>query len=583
MKQVIFIAVILATTVFSAFSQQTSLSAGDNFNKGLALLRQNQFADALDAFIMSERLDPNNAATSANIGAAYMGLKKSVEAVKSFQRAIDLKPTEATFRTAICKAFTVQKDFDKAIAACKEGVRLAPESVEAAATLLQVMNEAKLPTEQLRPQIELYLSKFRDSVGILEVAANYYQMTGDLAFAAELVERITQLLPNDAFYFARLADIYLKLNREIEAVASARKSLALEPDNPFAQFFMGRLFFELGLNDEAADAFSKVVSIDPEFDEAPYLLSVSQKRSGKTKAALKSILVAVNRAPDNFEYQMELGRQYNDAARYADAVVPLLKAVALRSTDLEALGGLGLAYFESAQYDQAIPILEKADRLYPGNETIQMFLRVTRTRQAGVPRIPEIMETAKSEPDDVDIRIQLIDLLTFTGRVDEAEPYMKQVWKLAPKEIRPYVKIGVAYVTAGKTDKALDAFQRGLAVKEDPGIFMNLASLYTRLGDYEKASRAYDKTLEIKPDSPGIMFIYANMLRDSGKRREALDMYKRSLAIKAVNGPALFNAAVLSAKLGDMASAQQYLTGLKSIDPQLARKVERFFKLRLWQ
>jgi tetratricopeptide (TPR) repeat protein len=78
------------------------------------------------------------------------------------------------------------------------------------------------------------------------------------------------------------------------------------------------------------------------------------------------------------------------------------------------------------------------------------------------------------------------------------------------------------------------------------------------------------------------MFFYANMLRDHGKRQEALDMYKRSLALNAVNGPALFNAAVLSAKLGDMTSAQQYLTGLKSIDPQLARKVERYFTLRLW-
>jgi tetratricopeptide (TPR) repeat protein len=297
---------------------------------------------------------------------------------------------------------------------------------------------------------------------------------------------------------------------------------------------------------------------------------------------LNSILAAVNEDPEKFEYQIELGRQYNDAARYSDAVQSLRKAVALRANDLEALASLGLALFESAQYDEAISILEKANRLSPGNYAIQEFLRVTRVRQAGVPQIPDMREMAKAEPDNVGIRIQLIDLLTFTGRLNDAETYIEQVWKLAPKDARPYIKIALAYEAAGMADRALDAFQRGLVVREDFGLFMNLASLYAKLGEYEKASRAYDKALELKPEASGIMFFYANMLRDHGKRQEALDMYKRSLALNAVNGPALFNAAVLSAKLGDMTSAQQYLTGLKSIDPQLARKVERYFTLRLW-
>ena len=88
------------------------------------------------------------------------------------------------------------------------------------------------------------------------------------------------------------------------------------------------------------------------------------------------------------------------------------------------------------------------------------------------------------------------------------------------------------------------------------------------------------KTLnELKPDSPNVMKVYADMLRDSGKQCAALEMYKRSLAMLPTNAPALFNAGVLSAKLGDLNAARQYLETLKSIDPQLTKTLSRFLKL----
>jgi tetratricopeptide (TPR) repeat protein len=91
--------------------------------------------------------------------------------------------------------------------------------------------------------------------------------------------------------------------------------------------------------------------------------------------------------------------------------------------------------------------------------------------------------------------------------------------------------------------------------------------------------KAYAKVLELKPDVPNVMKGYADLLRDTGKRREALEMYKRSLAMLPTNAPALFNAGVLSAKFGDFDAARQYLETLKSIDPQTAKTLLRFLKL----
>ena len=76
------------------------------------------------------------------------------------------------------------------------------------------------------------------------------------------------------------------------------------------------------------------------------------------------------------------------------------------------------------------------------------------------------------------------------------------------------------------------------------------------------------------------MIIYANLLRNNGKRREALEMYKRSLGMLPTNSSALLSAGILSAKLGDLNAARQYLGTLKAIDAKSARVLARFLNLK---
>ena len=573
---------ILAASFLSISGQNANPTGDDYFKKGLTLLRQERYADALDAFEMSERLNPHKAETSANIGAAYMGLKKPADAIKTFQKAIDIKPSEATFRTAICKAFATQKEYDKAVAACKEGTRLAPDSSDAAETLIEVMRLAQLPAEQIRQQVELALSQFRDAVDILDIAANYYEKAGDLPYAAELYERLMQLRPNDAFYFARLADLYLKLNREEDAVASARRALSIEPNNPYANYFMGKIFLELGLNQDAGEAFSLIVASGKDLPYSRYYLAVSEERRGHLVAAVSAISEAAVREPENFEFQMELGSLLNTMARYEDAIAPLRKAVVLKPKDLAARAGLGLALFESANYFDGIKVLEETNQMFPGNEIVTMFLRVARARQRDVPKIAEMEDVAKQEPKNIGVRVDLVQLLAYARRIDEAEPFVQEIWKLSPKDVTAYIHIAVAYSTAGKKEKALDAYKRALTVAEDGAAYLGFASIYRDQGQADLATQAYNKVLEIKPDAPGIMQLFANHLRDSGKRREALDMYKRSLSLKPLNAVPLYNAAVLSFKLGDPTAGKQYLGILRGIDAELAARIDRCLRLRIW-
>jgi Tfp pilus assembly protein PilF len=174
-----------------------------------------------------------------------------------------------------------------------------------------------------------------------------------------------------------------------------------------------------------------------------------------------------------------------------------------------------------------------------------------------------------------------MQLLSFGRRFDEAEPYIREIWQLNPKDIRVYQSIGVVYSTAGKYNKAVEAYRKSLEIEpNNPGAYLGLAGYYAKNGQIEEAIKAYDKVLELKADVPNIMIIYANLLRNNGRRREALEMYKRSLAMLPTNSAALLSAGILSAKLGDLDSARQYLGALKAVDAKSARVLARFLNLK---
>lgn len=511
-----------------------------------------------------------------------MGLDRPSDAIVAFKEAARLRPQDGTFQTALCGALSLVGSHTDAIAACEAGIRLSPDSADAHSALISAMRAAGRPAPELQRLIGTALARFRDSEQVLVLAAGYYAENGNFTDAAEIYERLLRLRPDSAYYHARLAAIYVHMERDADALAAARKALELAPNYPFAHFAMGRLFFELGQNEEASAAFEKAIAGDNDLLDAKYYFALSEQRRGRSSSAITALRSLVIRVPDDFNYNFELGSILNTSANYEEAIAPMQIASKLQPKNLAAKAGLGLALFESARFTEAIPVLEDAERLEPGNQIVTMFLNVARSRQQSIPQIEEMKKYASENSADLRVRMNLVQLLSYARRAPEAELYVQEIYKLDPKDVRYYQYIAAAYSTAGNDEKALDAYSRSMAIEENPGAYLGIASIHAKRGQAEQASIAYAKVIELKPNSPNIIKLYADHLRDNGKRREALDMYKRSLAQLPMNAPALFDAGLLSAKLGEPDSARIYLESLRTADPKLAKTLERCLRLKLW-
>jgi tetratricopeptide (TPR) repeat protein len=573
--------ILLLTAVLFAFLTPVSgqnQTAQDFFNQGLGFLRAQKPAEALEAFRKSAQLDAKQPATHANIGVVLLALKRVPESIASFREAIRLAPNEPNFRAGLCRSLSVSEKHAEALEQCEEAVRLGGASPEPYIALIAALRAASREAEAAQ-KAETALQKFAEDEMLLNASADAFADTENFSRALEIYEKLASLKPKNAYYQVKLAENYLRFERDADALAAARKALETEPKHHLAYYYIGKIYFELGQHEESAGAFQKSAEINPQFSEAFYFLGQSEARRDKYEKAITAFRQALAIEAQNFEYHNELGSALSKASRYEESAMAMRKAVALKPKDFQANVGLGGALSESGQYEEAIKYLMIADQLKPGNQIVNMFLNVARTRQQMAPRIGEMIAYAKENPQDINVRMHLIQNLTFGRRLEEAEPYFAEIWKLNPPDSRVYDIIGTLRSTTGNYEKAAEAYRKSLEFGQSPAAYLGLANVYAKNGQIEEAMKAYEKVFEIKPDTPNIMKLYADFLRDNGRRREALEMYKRSLAQLPTNAPAIFNAGVLSAKLGDLAAARQYLETLKTVDPQLAKILARCLKL----
>lgn len=557
-----------------------SPSARTHFEKGLQLLRERSFEAALTAFEASAALDPGQPATFANIGSVSIALNRPAKAEAAFREAIKLAPANAVFRSELCRSFSLQKKHDAAIEACEEGVKLDPSSEAAYAARIMAYRAAGRPAEIVGRLVDEAAGRFRSSEMILVVAADHHLAAGSFEFAASLLGSLIALRPQSSPYHGMLAETLLRLGRDDDALASARTALRLEPVNPYANYAMGLIFFELGQHQEAIESLGKVGPEHPRSENARYYIALGESRRGQPAKAVDVLLELAAGSPASFTYQHELAKELNVLNRYAEAEAAYLKANELKPGRPEVHSGIGMAQMMTGRFEKAIANFEEAVRLKPSEQFYHMFLQVAKGRLSVLDSIPAMTREVQGKPKEVKRRLDLGRTLAFATRFDEAEKQFEEIYALDPPDPLVYHSIGVTLSEMGRVDKALRAYRKAIEKGDYAGSWFAVASIHKERGEFEPAAAAFTKGISLKSDVPNFMKLYADLLRNHGKRREALDMYKRSLALLPNNAPALYDAGVLAAKLGERETAASYLAVLKGVNPALARKLERC--LSIW-
>lgn len=210
------------------------------------------------------------------------------------------------------------------------------------------------------------------AISINDANASYYNNLGEAyrvfgrnQQAINAYERALQINPTDVAANNNLGLALQRLQRYDLARAAYERALELAPDDIEVLLNLGNLHREFCRLDESADAFRRVISILPGLAAGHASLGVTLYEAGDSKAAIASLLKAVELDPLYLEAHQNLKKirwflgehgQVNDSFRAACERMP---------DSARAFSNLGAALLVSEDYANAEKALLRAAELQP--------------------------------------------------------------------------------------------------------------------------------------------------------------------------------------------------------------------------
>ena len=182
--------------------------------------------------------------------------------------------------------------------------------------------------------------------------------------------------------------------------------------------------------------------------------------------------------------------------------------------------------------------IEEAQKLY---EAVLKAFPQNAEAQLGLAALSTPKQPAATQGPSQETINQLINLYNqgqLGAVVDQAQALTEQY----PDAFVVWNILGAAAAQTGQMKKAINAFQRVIAIKPDYAeAYYNMGVNLQEQGKLDEAIEAYSKALSLKTDYAEAYNNMGNALKDQGKREEAIDAYNKALSIKPDHAAAYNN------------------------------------------
>jgi tetratricopeptide (TPR) repeat protein len=358
----------------------------------------------------------------------------------------------------------------------------------------------------------------------------------------------------DGIAWMVLGMLEFQRGRDAEAVAALTQAEKHLPEEPLASFYLGQAYVLVGRPDDAAAAFERAISRNPQRTD---LLQIYQalgrvhQRAHHNAQALAVWDRLEQEFPDDLRVQEEIARTLAEEGQHESALTRYEQLVkrtddsyqqvqfALRAAELKLK--LGRSREATTDMEALLVDLKPDSWLYQDvRQRIEdVYLRTD--DYAGLSAYYE--EWLENNPDDVDAMTRLGEALASQGRTPEAREWYGRAIERAPSEIG--LRLAFIEQLVAERDFAEAVVQFEELDKHDPGNPDHIAE-WGRLILEDKAipaaeraaqaSAVWKKLLDGHPDDPVIITQVADLHRHAELNDQAIDLYRRAVEL-APNDP----------------------------------------------
>ncbi len=513
-------------------------SADAHYLLGYVLFRQQNPKSSLAEYTAAARYRPPAALDLQVIGCDYLLLEDYASAADWLAKSVERDPSDAHAFYYLGRAKYNQKQFDEAIRAFTQSLKLDPKNAQTEDNLglaYQALGKTEDALAAYRAAVALEASDTpRTSGPYLDLGALLVEDSRPGDALPSLLQAIA-IAPQDPLAHRALGKAYLALNRLEEAQAEFEKAVDLAPRNAPLHFLLAEVYRKRGFADRARLESERYAALTGEHSapETPLAEARALLGLGKLSDADRLLRQFLKTRPASAEAHFLLGyvlfkeqdatsslAEYTEGAKYRTPTAADLEAVAgdyvllkdypdadkwfskaVEWNPRDSLGWyyLGRTKYNENRFDEAVAAFERCLKLDPKNVKAEDNLGLSyeglnRTGDAIAAYKIALAWQTDSPLKDPGPSLDLGSLLVDAGRAEEALPYLAEAARLSPQDYRVHRQLGKAYAHLERLEPARAELEKAsqLAPQNAPVHFM-LAQVYRKQGLMEKAKIENDR------------------------------------------------------------------------------------------
>jgi len=339
--------------------------------------------------------------------------------------------------------------------------------------------------------------------------------------AIEILKKATELDPDFSGAYASMSVHYSRNyffgvdrteERKEKARAAVNRAMELQPDDPGVIVALGYYFYwVLQDYERAVETFESIQRAFPNFN--PQLLGYIQRRQGKWEQALSTLERAFRLNPRDAQLAYEIGGANISMHRYEQADVWLNRALSLDPNRLQPqLGKIGIYVLSEGNTEDAQTLLETLPE-HPLTDYMWFTLGLLEKKyQDVIDRLSSLSYDSFEEQNfyfEKNLAYAVVyhamrEQARMKTHAESARTALEKLVRERPQDPRYHASLGLAYAYLGQKDKAIQEGNRATQlypVSKDacqgPIYILNLARIYTVVGEYEEAIERLEYCLSI--------------------------------------------------------------------------------------
>jgi tetratricopeptide (TPR) repeat protein len=466
--------------------------------------------------------------------AFYASTGRADAAEASLRELIALDPKSTDYKFALINFLAMQRSFDVAEAELKDLIEKNPKDYPLRLVAGQFYEAHNLAVESKRIYREVIAEdgtgpsglSARNRLATLEIRAKR------VAEAEPLIAEVLAANPRDNGALVLRASLALAKGRPLDAITDLRAVLRDQPDSGPVLRTLARAHVQNNEPDLAREQYRHAVEVDPANNELRNEFADFLIRRGDTEEARRLLDAVLAADPQNL---VALELEYRALSTAGETTAANDIAVRVVHAYPESPLGYyfqGVLHEDKGDFASAKTLYERALEKSPsGAEPLTALARVL-VRTGKKAEAQAYLERVAGEYPAHGVALNLLAQFAVSDReYDRAVGFADRAIETEAGWWVPYRTKAYAELGKGSKDGAIAAYVAGMAATDDsPALGVDLAALYERDGQPERAIEVYEKLRAENPTSDALANNLAMLLAtyrdDDGSRRKAQDLVR---------------------------------------------------------